>query len=80
MSFSDSIRHIRHHLLLNQQSFADSLHVSLASVHRWEAGKSIPNLSAMRSLRDFCESRGLAFETLEKEWLAEKGLEKGADT
>ena len=48
MSLSDSIKLIRQKTLLNQQEFADELKVGLTTVNRWEVGKSIPNLSAMK--------------------------------
>lgn len=48
MSLSDSIKLIRQKELLNQQEFADELQVGLTTVNRWEGGKSIPNISAMK--------------------------------
>jgi len=70
MSLHESIRLIRQKALMNQEEFADELNVSLASVNRWEVGKSIPNISAMKSIKVFCEKNNLSFETVENEWLA----------
>ena len=70
MSLSESIMLTRQKLLLNQTEFALLLHVSLATVSRWEIGKSIPNLTAMKSMKALCEEKGLPYEVIEKEWLA----------
>ena len=69
MSLSDSIKLIRQKELLNQQEFADELQVGLTTVNRWEGGKSIPNISAMKKIKAFCEKNGLEYDLVEKEWL-----------
>ncbi len=70
MSLSDSIKLIRQKNLLNQQEFADVLKVGLTTVNRWEGGKSIPNISAMKKIKAFCEDNGLDYDLVEKEWLS----------
>ena len=70
MSLSDSIKLIRQKALLNQQEFADVLDVGLTTVNRWEVGKSIPNISAMKKIKSYCEKNGLSYEVVETEWLA----------
>lgn len=70
MSLSDSIKLIRQKELLNQQEFADELHVGLTTVNRWEGGKSIPNISAMKKIKAYCEKNGLDYVLVENEWLA----------
>lgn len=70
MSLSDSIKLIRQKALLNQQEFADVLDVGLTTVNRWEVGKSIPNISAMKKIKSYCEKNGLSYEVVENEWLA----------
>ncbi|MDD4495275.1 MAG: helix-turn-helix transcriptional regulator [Eubacteriales bacterium] len=70
MSLSDNIHLIRQKALMNQKDFADQLHVSLASVNRWEVGKSIPNISAMKSIKAFCKDNNLSYELIETEWLS----------
>ncbi len=69
MSLSDSIKLIRQKELLNQQEFADELQVGLTTVNRWEGGKSIPNISAMKKIKAYCEKNGLEYDLVEKEWL-----------
>lgn len=70
MSLSDSIKLIRQKTLLNQQEFADELDVGLTTVNRWEVGKSIPNISAMKKIKAYCEKHELSYEIVESEWLA----------
>lgn len=70
MSLSDSIKLIRQKELLNQQEFADKLNVGLTTVNRWEVGKSIPNLSAMKKIKSYCEKNNIDYKLVEKEWLA----------
>jgi len=70
MSLSDSIKLIRQKELLNQQEFADELQVGLTTVNRWEGGKSIPNISAMKKIKAYCEKNGLDYVLVENEWLA----------
>lgn len=69
MSLSDSIKLIRQKELLNQQEFADELQVGLTTVNRWEGGKSIPNISAMKKIKAYCEKNGLDYVLVENEWL-----------
>lgn len=37
-------------------------------INRWECGKSKPNMSAMKKIKDFCELHSLDFTTLEEQW------------
>ena len=76
MSVSENIRTVRQRSLLNQESFAEALNVSLITVHRWESGKSLPNLTAMRSLKEFCARRDYPYSLLESDWLAERMAER----
>ena len=72
MSLSEAIKLTRQKALLSQENFAGQLHVSLASVARWESGRSIPNISAMKSIKVFCLENNLPFETIETEWLTSR--------
>ena len=72
MSLSEGIRTVRQRALLNQESFAAALNVSLITVHRWESGKSLPNLTAMRALKEFCARRDYPYSLLESDWLTER--------
>lgn len=53
MLFSDNIKTMRQKLFLSQEAFAKELTVSVSTVNRWEIGKSIPNLSTMKRIKDF---------------------------
>ena len=70
MSLPDSIKLIRQKSFLNQQEFADALGVGLTTVNRWEGGKSIPNLVAIKKIKQYCEKNDISFGTVETEWLA----------
>ncbi len=70
MSLSDSIKLVRQKSFLNQREFADALGVGLTTVNRWEGGKSIPNLIAIKKIKQYCEKNNISFETVEAEWIA----------
>ena len=72
MSLSDTIKVTRQKALLNQGEFVKELHVSLASVNRWEVGKSVPNITAMKSIKEFCVKNGFSYGTIEEQWLSAK--------
>ncbi len=68
MSFSEELKSIRQHSFLSQEAFARELNVSFSSVNRWESGRAKPNLSAMKSIKEFCDRQNLDFSGLEQEW------------
>ncbi len=68
MAYSDEIKAIRQKSFLSQEAFARELGVSFSSINRWECGKSRPNLSAMKKLKDYCESNNVDFTSLEEAW------------
>ena len=72
MSLSEAIKNTRQMALLSQEDFAKELHVSVGSINRWENGKTIPNITAMKSLKAFCEEQNLPYETIQMEWIKEK--------
>lgn len=55
---------------MTQEDFARDIHVSVATINRWENGRSKPNLSAMRNIREFCEKHGFEYSIVEAEWLS----------
>lgn len=69
MSFSEELKRLRQRTFLSQEAFAKELKVSFSTVNRWESGKTKPNLSAMKSIKDFCASNGIDFDGLEEKWL-----------
>lgn len=69
MSLPEAIKLTRQTLFMSQEVFANEIHVSVATINRWENGRSKPNLVAMKSIKEFCEKNDLPFETIQVEWL-----------
>ncbi len=74
MTYSEEIKKIRQKCFLSQEAFGRELGVSFSSINRWEGGKTKPNMSAMKKIKEFCEAQGIDFTALEAEWTnTEKG-------
>lgn len=69
MNFAENIKLARQKLFLTQEAFARKLNVALSTVNRWEKGKSKPNLSTMKQIKEFCEKNNADYVPLEKSWL-----------
>lgn len=69
MKLSDNIRILREKFLLTQEDFAKEIGVASSTVNRWETGKARPNITAMRTIKEFCEARNYPYEEIESEWL-----------
>ena len=69
MSLPEAIKLTRQTLFMSQEVFANEIHVSVATINRWENGRSKPNLVAMKSIKEFCEKNNLPFETIQVECL-----------
>lgn len=65
---AEMIKQTRQKAFLSQEQFANEISVSVATINRWENSKSKPNLTAMRSIKAFCESHNLAYEDIEAQW------------
>lgn len=76
MNFPDEIRKIRQRLFITQEDFAKEIGVAFSTVNRWEGGKSKPNLSAMKSIKEFCLKNDVDFSTAEEAWLNYKTEDK----
>lgn len=68
MSYSEEIKRIRKKCFLSQEAFGRELGVSFSSINRWEGGKSKPNMSAMKKIKEFCDTQNIDFSALEAEW------------
>lgn len=66
MPFSDNIKSVRLTSLLTQEQFAYELGVSFATVNRWETGKSIPNLKAMKQIDCYCKQHSIDYDICEE--------------
>ena len=69
MAFSQTIRIMRQKQFLSQEALAKKLDVTLSTVNRWETGKSVPNLSTMKKIKEYCGSNDVNFEPIEQSWL-----------
>ena len=68
MSLAETIKLTRQKLFMSQEDFASKIHVSVATINRWENGRSKPNLIAMKNIKSFCEENNLSFADIEQEW------------
>lgn len=68
MACSEEIKKIRQKCFLSQEALGRELGVSFSSINRWESGKTKPNMSAMKKIKDFCETQGIDFSALEAAW------------
>lgn len=59
MNFAQIVKEIRAQLNMSQEQLARELHVSFATVNRWENGKNSPNMLAKKTLYNFCKEKGL---------------------
>lgn len=75
MSLPEAIKLTRQTLFMSQEVFANEIHVSVATINRWENGRSKPNLVAMKSIKEFCEKNDLPFDTIQVEWLKKSSEE-----
>lgn len=58
------IKEIRTNMELSQQELADKLHVSFATVNRWENGHCIPNDSIQTALFELCKQYKMSLQEL----------------
>ena len=70
MRFAENVKQMRQRLFFSQEAFAKELNVNLTTVSRWETGKSKPNMSTMRQIKEFCEKHNADYEPLASSWLA----------
>ena len=66
MSVANEIKIIRQKALLSQRYFAERLSVTFATVNRWETGKTIPKMAAMRKIKTFCDENNIPIDNLQK--------------
>lgn len=61
MTFADSIVQLRSELRISQKELAEQLNISVATVNRWENGRTEPNKMTLFVIRDSCKSKNIAF-------------------
>ena len=69
MVFSEEIKRIRQRSFLTQKEFAKEIKVAFSTVNRWERGIAKPNLTAMKSIKEFCQRKKLEYTNVEEAWL-----------
>ena len=52
MTFADSIIQLRSELRISQKELAEQLNISVATVNRWENGRTEPNKMTLFVIRD----------------------------
>jgi DNA-binding transcriptional regulator YiaG len=62
MEFCHTVKEIRCYLNMSQEQLAKELHVSFATVNRWENGKNAPSMLAKKALYGFCIENGVDIE------------------
>ncbi|MCQ2414061.1 MAG: helix-turn-helix domain-containing protein [Clostridia bacterium] len=72
MSLQEILKITRQKAFMSQEAFADKLCVSVATINRWENGKSKPNLTALKNIKQFCEEYNLSYSEIEDEWFSFK--------
>ncbi len=75
MDLSIAIKKIRHKSFMTQEEFATEMGVAFSTVNRWENGKTIPNMTAMKQIKDYCEQKSIPFDELEEAWLGDTAKE-----
>ena len=61
MTFADSIIQLRSELRISQKELAEQLNISVATVNRWENGRTMPNKMTVLVIRQYCIDHGLNF-------------------
>ena len=69
MQLPSLIKTLRKRSLLSQEDFAKSLNVSVGTINRWEHGKTTPNITAMKKIKEFCETNGFDCKEIEQGWI-----------
>jgi DNA-binding transcriptional regulator YiaG len=69
MDLSNEIKKIRQKSFMTQEEFASEFGVAFSTINRWENGKTVPNMKAMKQMKDYCEKNGFSVGELEKAWL-----------
>lgn len=69
MNLSEEIRRIRQRSFLTQEDFANKMDVAFSTVNRWEGGKSKPNMTAMKKIKEFCLKNNIEYSDVEEAWL-----------
>lgn len=70
MSISKEIKFVRQKVFMTQEAFAKALSVAYSTVNRWEAGKTIPSMTAMKNIKKLCDENDISFNELQNAWIS----------
>lgn len=62
MDYRILVKRLRDKLILTQVELADLLHVSFASINRWETGKHEPTTKVKRKIVELCKENNIRLE------------------
>lgn len=68
MELSEAIKTTRQKAFMTQECFAQALCVTASTINRWEHGKAIPNLKALKKLKSLCDNNALDYGLVEDAW------------
>lgn len=55
----ETVKKIKHEILLTKEDFTKLLDVSFTTINRWETGKYVPTIKARRKLQPYFEKRNI---------------------
>lgn len=64
MDFSQIVKTARQKTGMSQEDLARALHVSFATINRWENGKTSPNQLTRAVFFAFCKEHGIQLENM----------------
>ena len=65
MEFAMLVKEIRIEIGISQEQLSEELHVSFATINRWENGRNNPNKLARKVLYEYCKNKGVKKELTE---------------
>lgn len=66
MNFDEILKAIRKELNLSQEVLAHELHISFATLNRWENKRNVPSRLAMAMIKEFCIQQSISKELIKE--------------
>ncbi|HZW98011.1 MAG TPA: helix-turn-helix transcriptional regulator [Bacillota bacterium] len=66
MNFDEILKAIRKELDFSQEALAHELHMSFATLNRWENKRNLPSRLAIVTLKEFCIQQGVSENIIEE--------------
>lgn len=67
MEFKDKVKEVRKRLFITQTELGMELGCTMQTVNRWETGAKMPSFILKAKFENFCERKGIKFDTGVKE-------------